>query len=704
MSLSFPEIFRKIEFCRLLFLVLFTGVAHSLHAQPKGWFEFPIPSQDTSATIIDLSDLNEDQAGQDGFISIEDGHFVDGKGQRINFIGTNLTFSNAFPDKNTAPVIAGRMAKLGYNIMRFHHMDNRSAPGGIWNQDQTEFDPDQLDKLDWLIYQLREKGIYTNINLHVSRNYPGITEDNHRFNYGKSIDNYYRPYIEMQKDFAKMLLTHQNPYTGHTYQEDPAIAFVEINNENSLISNWEYFDDLNEEHKQALLDRWNLWLNYYQDQSIQAFKEPLRFPAQQDPEAIWEVFWAFLIDIEQDYAREMVSFLKETLAVKVPVSVTQGSYSGVAGLYREANFADWVDMHAYWQHPSFPNARWSSEDWRIQNTSMAANAGESTLIRLAQHKIKDMPFTVSEYDHPAPNEFTAEMWPMFSSFAAFQDWDGIYHFNYGGNYDKDFFNNFFSSSGHPLKQIYMPVAAAMFRQQAVKKGENTATLQIPASELVPLMAAFGQSVRLHGSNMDKVFAESGADEMQPLVQPVSVEWSGNTLELNNKMPVDEKILSTAQGQLKWFVDEKEEAYFSINSEGAKAAIGYIGGESIDLGNVNITMNRSETNWGSICLVALDGKTFAESNKMLLVAAARVQNQNMQWNEERTTVGTNWGHGPTLAEGISATIRIEGLTDMNVEALDPTGATTRKVKVSEKGNTTTLKINPNHKTLWYVITK
>ena len=46
------------------------------------------------------------------------------------------------------------------------------------------------------------------------------------------------PHMEAQKRYARQLLTHLNPYTKLTYAEDPAVALVEINNENGLIHTW----------------------------------------------------------------------------------------------------------------------------------------------------------------------------------------------------------------------------------------------------------------------------------------------------------------------------------------------------------------------------------------------------------------------------------------------------------------------------------
>jgi len=44
--------------------------------------------------------------------------------------------------------------------------------------------------------------------------------------------------LDLQKEYARKLLTHRNAYTQRTYAEDPAVAFVEINNENGLIHAW----------------------------------------------------------------------------------------------------------------------------------------------------------------------------------------------------------------------------------------------------------------------------------------------------------------------------------------------------------------------------------------------------------------------------------------------------------------------------------
>lgn len=828
-----------------------------------GWFEFIIPGLDATETPVDMSFLNPEAAGSKGFIRIEDDHFVDASGERLRFLGTNLTFSRAFPDKNIAQKLAAHMRKFGINIVRFHHMDNSAAPRGIWLKDKKGFDPEQLDKLDWIIYQFKQHGIYTNINLHVSRNYPGLPSDERAFRYGKVLDHFYRPFIEMQKEYARDLLTHKNPYTGNTYIQEPAVAFVEINNENTLIQNWQALMEMQEPFKSALLEQWNNHLkNKYNDTvalrkkwdvvneplgdellinadfsdgsrhweletgttaegrleasenvlhvitekpgeqswnlqlkqnnlnlengapytisfraksdaernlaiGVRLQQSPWRFlglqrhvqlstewqefsfvfvasgtepgisrldfnfqnqmgsfwftdmslrrggfiglpkdqsieernmavPETNAPENVRSDFWEFLLDVEMKYSEEMVKFLKDDLNVQVPISVTQASYGGIAGIYREAKLADYIDMHSYWQHPRFPNRPWSGTDWNIQNTSMVRDAQGGTLSRLALHAVKGMPFTVSEYDHPAPSDYSAEMFLMLSSFAAFQDWDGIYQFSYGGgDWDGRRISGYFSLNGHPGKLAFMPIAAAAYRMNGVSTGPTATVLCVPGKQVI-------SQLTLHGTNARAAWEDAGASVSLPLNSPIAVEFSGDSISLSKKVEeMGEKWLSNT-GQIAWDKTNSDTAIYTVNTPCVRAAVGYLGGQSIVLGDIEIKMLSTKTNWASIAIAALDGKSINESNRVLLVAAGRVENTNMQWNEDRTSVSNKWGTEPTVVEGIPAEITFGG--KRQAQSLDGTGAPKDDVPGRTENNGTTFTIGAEYKTLWYLITK
>lgn len=269
-----------------------------------GWFPFTIPGLESSVTPIDLSHLNEDEAGQSGRVIAKSGHFLDGSGKRIRFFGVNIGAGACFPEKETGRKVAARLAKMGVNVVRLHHMDYSWSPGSLTDApDSGMLNSARLDRLDAFVAELKKNGIYININLHVSRRYAGFTETlGEDFTFGKAIDNFYRPFIDSQKQYAKELLTHVNPYTGKSYAADPAVAFVEVNNENALTGVAPaIIARLPSPYSDELAKRWRNWLSkkYTFDQDLrEAWKQPtqqeqkgelLSNPAFSDNAAGWHL-------------------------------------------------------------------------------------------------------------------------------------------------------------------------------------------------------------------------------------------------------------------------------------------------------------------------------------------------------------------------------------------------------------------------------
>jgi hypothetical protein len=704
---------RSVRLVILLMPVIILFASASCKKSPEiknehGWFTFVIPDSDTTQTVVDMSFLNEAVAGGAGFVKAENGHFVDGKGDRIRFFGTNLTFSSCFPDKETAVNIAGRLRKLGMNVVRFHHMDNQPAPGGIWDKERKELDPGQLDKLDWLVYQLKIHGIYSNINTHVSRNYPGCNYNGiEQFNYGKGIDQFYPPYIEMQKDYAKKLLTHKNPYTGTIYAEEPAIAFVEVNNENSLISNWKLLPRLNNQHKSDLLRQWNEWLaSHPKYRKKEGFSTDLMGIisnyGDNTPELQKEMMWSFLCDREMSYARGMVGYYKNDLKVRANIAETQAYYSGVQGVYRESQVSDFDDMHSYWEHPEFPGKSWSRTDWKIRNSSMVSDKNGGTLTWFSMHRIAGMPLTISEYDHPAPTFYCAEMYPMLNSFSAYQDFDGIYHFTFDEPYDGGRIDNFFSSAGHPLKQVFIPVGAVIFRMGVVSPGQHVVQLNLPPSAVLENLVKTGDQIRLHVSNMKYIWNEASATPGLEILHPMNVNVKADAFGLSEKVDAGPGPWTSETGEIIWDTRDSANAVYEVNSPAAKAAVGYIGGKSIGLGDVTIAMDTTAYNWATITVTALDGLPVSTSSKILVVAAGRAENTDWKWNADKTSLGGDWGKAPTITEGIPATLTFRNMDKFKVYTLDPSGKQVEEVPVIIRGAEQSFGIGAQYKTLWYII--
>ena len=113
----------------------------------------------------------------------------------------------------------------------------------------------------YFLYCLKNNGIYANINLHVSRNYPEMLKEKailDTFKYGKSLDRYYPTFIDDQIKYAEDLLTSYNKYTGYKIGDDPMVLNVELNNENTMfnLEDDEKVEALTDKLKKELINQW----------------------------------------------------------------------------------------------------------------------------------------------------------------------------------------------------------------------------------------------------------------------------------------------------------------------------------------------------------------------------------------------------------------------------------------------------------------
>ena len=224
-------------------------------------------------------------AGSRGFLGTKDGRFAFKSGD-ARFLGTNLCFGANFPEKENAEFLARSLSRFGIGVVRLHHMDSREIWGENFEKTQTKIDPKQLDKLDYMIYCLQKEGVYVNINLHVSRAFDerdGFENSKDLPTQNKGVDNFDPRMIAQQKKYARDLLTHVNPYTGKAYVDDPGVAVIEINNENSVVASWSWgeLDTLPKPYCDEFQRLWNAWLTkkYGSTDKLRAAWNSREYPA-----------------------------------------------------------------------------------------------------------------------------------------------------------------------------------------------------------------------------------------------------------------------------------------------------------------------------------------------------------------------------------------------------------------------------------------
>jgi hypothetical protein len=236
---------------------------------------FAPPWDDGAAGPTDLRPVLGQSADSLAPVRARDGHLYAG-GRRLRLFGANLTAGACFPDRATADGVAARLAKFGLNGVRLHFLD------GTWGEvrlidyasgDWTRWNADAQGRLDYFLAQLKRQGIYWNVNLLVGRAFgkadgvdPAIAKLDWKA--AHAVGFFHAPHLEAQKAYARRLLTHVNPHTGLALGQDPALAMVEINNENGLIHTWlsGNFDSLPEPFASDLHRQWNAWTaRHYKD-------------------------------------------------------------------------------------------------------------------------------------------------------------------------------------------------------------------------------------------------------------------------------------------------------------------------------------------------------------------------------------------------------------------------------------------------------
>lgn len=415
--------------------------------------------------------------------------------------------------------------------------------------------------------------------------------------------------------------------------------------------------------------------------------------------AVLRDWYRFLAEVELSYTQEMHRFLKEDLHIKCPVSHSHIFFGSLFGVRREALGSDVVNANCYWHHPRFTKGMWDPEHWEIKQEVLSQDPVGGVLSELAVQRAVGKPFAITEWDIPAPIESTAEGLPLMAAFASYQGWAGITAFAFAHtqeDYQSDRFHSFFNYQGHPAKRAGLPLAALLFRQELVAQGESKerAVLSISMEKL------FDDIVENNGniwSSWRRFYEPLGNDGSLALKKSTGIEIlekSGKPPALVHAVAPSEPAV-TDNGQIRWGAQDKVAV---VHAPQVLFASGSLAGKPLQLGKVTFEAAAWEGDpfavWG---LIALDGNPVEESKKLLGVALKRAENPGMIWKKDRLSVGKDWGTGPALVAGYTATVKLPG-TGWKVTSLNPLG---QPVAILQENSTEWI-ISPEAKTVWWLL--
>src|SRR5437016_2887971 len=182
--------------------------------------------------MLDLRYLNEKMAGETGFVRLspDGGGFVRGDGKPIRFwaVGTDIYGKSSEELARHARFLA----KIGVNMVRLH--TQLPADGGSI----TDVNEKEIDGIWRCVAAMKKEGIYTTISPYWANDkdarkwgIPGYEAKTGLWGllfFNERLQEGYRAWV-------KALYSPKNPYTGIPLSQDPAVAIIQVQNEDSLL-------------------------------------------------------------------------------------------------------------------------------------------------------------------------------------------------------------------------------------------------------------------------------------------------------------------------------------------------------------------------------------------------------------------------------------------------------------------------------------
>lgn len=437
-----------------------------------------LPNLDVNATdfpassIVDFAFLRDHPTGVHGDVFVgTDGHFYFEDGVRARFWGINIAKTSVFVPKPQIDQAIAAIARAGFNLVRFHHLDDLE---GLLPADRAgtpeRLDPAKLALLDYWIAQLGKLGIYVYLDLLDYRTFQESEDVPNAAALGRGA----KPYafldhrlISLQQQYArKFLIDHVNPYTGLSYAADPTVALLELCDENGLFNRSKAWTEMVAPYRDDLQRRWNEWLRerYGDDKTlgeawtdadgnagllggeslaqgtIRLFPPPVRpanFPAATagviDPEngQVGRVSdrRQFFAEIHRQYFRAMRDYLRSH-GVRQPLTAVT-DFLHLTDLRTVSEQLDFVGMNFYYDHPLWaPGNEWHLPGYFENVNPVADPRVESFVPRVCASRVYGKPLVVREWNYCWPNKFRACGMAEAATYAALQDLDAMILFTY----------------------------------------------------------------------------------------------------------------------------------------------------------------------------------------------------------------------------------------------------------------------------------
>ena len=683
----------------------------------RRWFPF-IPSTNIDGGNIGMQSWLDGPAGRHGFVQMKDDKLVFEDGLPVTFWGTNICSQLPFTDKARADSFVNFVANYGVNAIRFHKFSWYT----YHNDSSTELDPEKFDRFDYFQASLRNKGIYYGwSHIYGHRVLPADSTRllayaeiknlsypwSHLNGSTSSLVNFAPDLQQLSIDLTVNMLNHVNPYTGLRYADDPALAFIEFQNEDNI-----FWSAIGMSLKQAptyrklLCEQFSQWLKdkYGSQEALEKAWGTGNIPEGESLEAMnifpnpnHSVFSAeyesalkemrpmarhildkmrFLYERQLDFYQKFERAVRATGYRGLLVGSCWQAGSGISHMYNlHADYeVGMIDRHNYYGGGAGGHRIQVGE---VKNGTQLSSPA-SGLLSTGLQDVVDRPFSFSEWMSLVPNEWTAETAPLIAVYGmGLQGWDASFSFAT----DIPRFSSLLQSEAHgvynatsPLHIGLYPALARMVYRHDITEGPVLATRNVHVPSLADGKLGFNEWVD-QGYD-DKQFSGTIPAEMLAIGRfPIAFtnEFTAtDSVDVSTYWNRKSMFITSATGELSWSYGEKK--YVAINTDGTKGIIGFAPNEGVSLGVWKVKVE----NPFAVVLITDISKNgnLQQADSILITTVARARNTDMEYSYHAGSTMLNAiGREPLLLEPVVATIETDFPPGTEIIALDHSGAPT-----------------------------
>jgi len=727
------------------FLILISwGIASvlivSAQTAPQQWDFLPPYDHFSGDALLDLRFLNEDYAGQNGFITLapDSNSFVTGNGKPVRFWAINGGENTTSWADGDLARFARFLAKIGVNVIRYHgSLHPVSSSSGFNNAN-----PAEIRNIQRLVAAMKKEGIYTVISPYYSHKVSEVFASWNIPEYtGKSpkldgVIYFHDGLRNAYKQWVTELFTAQNPY-GVPLKDEPAVAVIQTHNEDGLFfyTTQQFKPGINQVVRKRFYD----WLmkKYSSIQAAQSAWGSITIdgdnPAigEMGIYIIWEATQStsgpkhkrltdqmeYLSDVQTGFYREMA----ETFRKAGCKQLVNGSNWKAADAIRlldveraTAGICDVIALNRYYSpthtgYKSSPdNSAWRIDPGHYYEGKSALLAPEALPINVKQPVSR--PVMVTESGWNLPHKYQSEGPFLIAAYSALAGIDAFFWFTASApSIDTNPFFTWttFSDGQHPLhrwtvstpgQMAMFPANALMFRLGYVQESKTMVLESRTRSSLLNREIPVISEEMGFDPNRDDYIPVTGQTELSGvsyLAGKIQVKYHAdqNAKQIDGQLPglinFQDKKITSATGELQW---DYKKGICTLNTPSAQGVCGFVGqNPEFQLSDVTI---RSQNEYAAIQVVAMDQKPISGSGKLLLQVGTISRPSG--WSEspsEYTYKGLNYkgflinktGQMPWQCVNTWVTVTVKNKYITSAKQLDVAGYVNKELPFTRNGD-------------------